>query len=139
MIEHIVKNNEDVSDILNMYHIDLSTLKEYNSHITDFKNLLSGTKLMIPLIHQEIEQILDKTEAFVMDYYPQITEDIIPSMQEEKKEAIVGKREETMDEAPPVLQDSSKPKQEEVRAEEKPIRKIAYPGVLPPKKPYKGI
>lgn len=139
MIEHIVKNNEDVSDILNMYHIDLSTLKEFNSHITDFKNLLSGTKLMIPLIHQEIEQILDKTEAFVMDYYPQITEDIIPSMQEAKKEAVAEKKEEPEATNSPVREEAPSSKKEEVRADEKPIRKMAYPGVLPPKKPYKGI
>lgn len=74
MLEHIVKNGEGINDILNMYHIDIEQLKGYNLHITDFYNLPSGIKIKIPLISNEIEQILENTESFVQKYYPAIDE-----------------------------------------------------------------
>lgn len=122
MIEHIVKNNEGMNDILNLYHITYDELKEHNNHITDFRNLVSGTKLLIPLVHEEIEQILEKTEGFVMDYYPKITEDIIPSLEDfavEKKPVEPVKKEETRDSVETNF-------------------KTPYPGIVPPKNPYKG-
>ena len=122
MIEHIVKYNEKIDDIINMYHISLEELIEYNSHITDFKNLISGSKLLIPLINKEVEQILEKTECFVMEYYPKISEDIIPSMEEK----IIEKKEEKV-----VINKENN----EVREN---INKRAYPGIIPPKNPYKG-
>ena len=72
MLEHIVKNGERIEDILNMYHLELDELIQLNLHITDFYNLMSGTKIKIPLIHNETEQILDNTESFVQQYYPKI-------------------------------------------------------------------
>ncbi len=125
MIEHIVKNNESLYDILDEYHINIEQLKEYNSHITDFNHLVSGTKLMVPLISEEIEQILEKTEGFVMDYYPKITDEIIPSLLEEKK--IMVKE---------VPKDTKEIKEEDKKNE--PKYRTPYPGIIPPKSPYKG-
>lgn len=124
-----MKNNEQVNDILNMYHIRLEELMEHNSHITDFYHLVSGTKLMIPLISEEVEQILEKTEGFVMDYYPKITEDIIPSL-EDSFSPVPEKKEEVLPEEPA--------KKEEIRTIPENSHRTPYPGIVPPRNPYKG-
>ncbi len=129
MIEHIVKNNEQLNDILNMYHISIEELMEHNSHITDFNHLISGTKLMIPLVSEEVEQILEKTEGFVMDYYPKITEDIIPSLD---------KKFETVKEKPLEKKEEVSLKQETIRNSPENNPRTPYPGIVPPKNPYKG-
>ena len=74
MLEHIVKNGERIEEIMELYRINFDTIKSYNLHITDFKNLLCGMKIKIPLISDEIEQVLENTESFVKDYYPKIIE-----------------------------------------------------------------
>lgn len=84
MLEHIVKNNEKIDDILNVYHLELEELKKYNYHVTDFYNLVAGTKIMIPLLKEEVEQILERTESFVMDYYPKVETLITPKKEEAK-------------------------------------------------------
>ena len=107
MLEHIVKNGEDIKQIIDVYRISFDELKTANLHITDFKNIVPGTKIRIPLINDEIEQILDNTESFVMDYYPKISTEII----EDKKKATeeISKKETTYQ------------------------RGRAYPGIMPPK------
>ncbi len=109
-------------DILNMYHIRLEELKMYNNHITDFYHLISGTKLLIPVMTEEVEQILEKTEGFVMDYYPKITEDLIPAL-EESDSQIKPKAEERTN---------------EIKQEDSVERRMPYPGIVPPRNPYKG-
>ena len=52
-------------------------VKHYHLHITDFNNVIPGMKIKIPLINDEVEQILSNTESFVMDYYPKVIKDII--------------------------------------------------------------
>lgn len=122
MLEHIVKNGERIEDILSMYHLELEELIQLNLHITDFYNLLSGTKIKVPLIHNETEQILDNTESFVQQYYPKI-HDVF---------------EEKTEELPPISEPG--PQEKEVlerREAELPPRGRPYPGILPPKNPYK--
>lgn len=126
MLEHIVKYNEKVDDIINIYHITIDELKYHNTHITDFNNLQSGVKLLIPLISQEVEQVLKKTEGFVMEYYPKITEDIIPSMSSIEEEQVLEKGDNM-----PIKENIDK----QVLSSN---LKSAYPGILPPNKPYKG-
>lgn len=128
LIEHIVKYNERVDDILNNYHIELDELVRHNTHITDFNRLLSGSKLMIPIISKEVEQVLDKTEGFVMDYYPKISDDIIPSMEEKKLEEINTQE----------MKEDNIRKETIINNQERLRGKCAYPGILPPKRPYKG-
>ncbi len=109
MLEHIVKNGESIYDILNMYHLDIESLKGYNLHITDLYNLASGVKIKIPIISNEIEQILEKTESFVQKYYP-IVKDYNDPLIENKDN---NKFDETIN--------------------ERPINKgIPYPGIIPP-------
>lgn len=129
LIEHIVKYNERVDDILNSYHVELDELVRHNTHITDFNRLLSGSKLMIPIISREVEQVLDKTEGFVMDYYPKISEDLIPNMEEEKKIVEVNNQE---------IREDNIRKEPLINNQQRLMGKCAYPGILPPKRPYKG-
>ena len=136
MLEHIVKQNEKITDILNNYHLTLEEVKKYNTHITDFNNLIGGTKLMIPLIKQEINQILDKTEVFVKNYYPKITEEIIPKLEENQMVEASNRK----DNLEPIDNDNvsflSEEKKEEVNITKK---GKPYPGILPPKGPYRKI
>ena len=124
MLEHIVKANEGVDAILNAYHITLNELKKYNSHITDFSNLIGGIKLMIPVVNQEISQILDSTEGFVMEYYPKISDEIIPLL---NRRPIVEKEKEENEKRIDAINDYKNSSS-----------RIAYPGITPPKVPYKG-
>lgn len=88
MIEHIVRNGQKIDDIMNMYHVEFIELVNVNQHITDLTNLKSGMKIRIPLINDEVNQVLESTESFVMDYYPKIIEEIRIEKVEEKKEEI---------------------------------------------------
>ena len=105
MLEHIVKNGERIEQILDLYRVNYDTVKSYNLHITDFSNLLCGMKIKIPLINEEIEQILENTESFVKDYYPKV----IDVIEEEYVKEEVVKKEPTFERGKP------------------------YPGIVPPK------
>ncbi len=125
MLEHIVKNGESIHDILNMYHLELDEIKGVNLHITDFYNIQTGMKIKIPLINNEIEQILENTESFVQKYYPKVNE-----LYEEKPMV-----HEIHEERPKVEERSSEMKQESIK--EAPIinspKGKPYPGILPPR------
>lgn len=123
MIEHIVKNNESVESILNHYNISLEELKANNHHITDFNNLICGTKLLIPNLTSEVEQILNTTESFVMDYYPKISEEL------SKVEAV---KTDSKVEAKPKNENQPSANINESKS------RRAYPGILPPNRPYNG-
>lgn len=109
MILHIVKNNERISEILEAYGLTFEELYEYNRHITDFNNLICGTKLWIPLLSEEISDILDNSEGFVDNKISKLKDIMV----NEEKNII-------------------KPKNEER------IKLKAYPGILPPKSLYEG-
>lgn len=131
MIEHIVKQNERITDILNNYHLTFEDIKKHNTHITDFNNLIGGTKLLIPLMKQEVVQILDKTEVFVKKYYPKITEDIIPYTYETKEEV-----NENLLDSDSIVKESTNLRNEQSNNV---IKGVPYPGILPPKAPYRKI
>ncbi|MGM9969768.1 MAG: LysM peptidoglycan-binding domain-containing protein [Anaeroplasma sp.] len=132
MLVHIVKNNENIDDIINTYNVTLADLKKSNNHITDFNNLVGGTKLRIPMISEEIEQILETTESFISDYYSKISDEILNDFEQRNK----------------VLSENTKKEIEvnNIETKEDISRKtiinsdnrIAYPGIVPPKKPYNG-
>ncbi len=124
MLDHIVKNGERIEDILKMYHLELEELISVNLHITDFHHLMSGPKIKIPLLSAEVEQILDSTESFVQRYYPKMEE----FKEEVKPEQKSIENVESNEIKAPILQEQ--PKREERKA---------YPGILPPKLPYKRI
>ncbi len=135
MIEHIVKNNESIYDILDYYHISIEELKEYNPHITNIRDLTFGMKVRIPIISNECNQILDSSEILVEDFY-RVIEDKLDTNENsidkdlnlENKKNIFEKNEEkisTFDEKnnindTPILSNR------------------CYPGILPPKKRYGG-
>ena len=124
MLEHIVKNGETIHDILNMYHLELKEIQGVNLHITDLYNIQTGMKIKIPLINNEIEQILDNTESFVQKYYPKVNE-----IYEEKPKPI-----ETSSQ--PVIAPLAPPMQERINpqppVQERPKGR-PYPGTLPPR------
>lgn len=85
MILHIVKEDEKVGQILDLYGITLDELKTNNMHITDFKNLRPGTRIKIPSISNENLQILSSTEPLVDKYYEKLGDE----SNEEQAEAVV--------------------------------------------------
>lgn len=140
MIEHIVKQNERILDILNNYHLTIDDLKKYNTHITDFNNLIGGTKLMIPLLKQEVVQILDKTEVFVKKYYPKITDEIIPDVAE--FENVVDQKKSLDEERKSIITNSNNDLNIMIQKENKineNIKGVPYPGIIPPKGPFRKI
>lgn len=84
MIIHIVKPRERINDVLNYYSITFDDLKSNNMHITDFMNLIPGTRLKIPNISGEVAQVLNETEPLVSDYYTDKFEE--PDINEIKEE-----------------------------------------------------
>lgn len=159
MIEHIVKNNEGIDEILEAYHISLNELKEYNRHITDFNNLVCGLKLKVPYLKEETEQILEGTEVFVEKYYKNVVDAFDEEEREEYStpldELVEEKNEnEEISEIEVEKNNNTDIKQNE-RIDEKILNTvkyervilppkgnpkiIAYPGITPPKRPYGGI
>ena len=114
MLEHIVKNGERIEQITELYGMKFDTIKSYNLHITDFNNLVCGMKIKIPLISEEIEQILENTESFVNGYYPKIIDIIDDNLLENKGENFVDNK--------PV----------EIKNERSELKGIPYPGIIPP-------
>lgn len=138
MIEHIVKNNESIKDVLDVYHISLDELKEYNRHITDFSNLICGQKILVPYLKDEIEQILDKTESFAEKYY----DDVINSFDENNSVEENSKSSDEINIRTDKNEGIEKSKSlDEVKQKYSFSCKSnlkAYGGIIPPKKPYNG-
>lgn len=67
---HIVRDGESTKDIMFIYSLSIDELKEYNKHIRDWKKLIPGTKLKVPVITEDIDQDIMDMEPFVEDYYP---------------------------------------------------------------------
>lgn len=118
MLVHIVKNGESINDILNLYNLEFEEIRNSNLHITDFYHLITGMKIKIPLINKEVEQILEKTESFVQKYYPQLNELV-----------------EEIEDKNITYEEDHHPEEKEIEPFKQNLR--AYPGILPPRKPYK--
>lgn len=121
MINHIVKNGENIDDILKMYNVTLEEVRECNLHLSNLENIMSGAILRIPLINQEIEQILDNTESFVKKYYPKV-EEIVSENQKKEAENI---------------QSIPTNEQTKIQPTSKELNRRAYPGIIPPNVPYR--
>ena len=126
VIEHIVRMNETVENILDIYQISIDELKENNLHITNFYNLSCGMKLLIPYLSKNVEQILESTEGFVQKYYPKVSE-ILEENKEITLESNIGKNDKL---------DRENIKGEKIVKDD--IQNQKYIGALPPRKPYKG-
>ena len=82
---HIVRTNETIKEIINIYSLTMSELKENNRHVRDWNKLIPGTKLKIPIINQAVEQEIIDMEPFIEDYYPRNN---IKDFNNEEKEVI---------------------------------------------------
>ena len=80
---HIVRNGETLEKIMFLYQVKEDELKEANRHIKNFKNLIPGSKLRIPIISEVIDNDVLEMEPFVEDYYPKEVEN-----KEEVKELV---------------------------------------------------
>ncbi len=93
MITHIIKQNETIEEIIMYYKVNFDDITSNNFHITDFKKLRSGMRLFIPLINEEITDILKISEPFVEEVIiedKQFTpkEEKLLNIEEEQKEEI---------------------------------------------------
>lgn len=69
---HIVRTNEKLDSIVNLYNITKIELIELNRHITNWDNLIPGTRIKLPAIPDALNDELNDTEPFIEDYYPKI-------------------------------------------------------------------
>lgn len=69
---HIVRVNEKVEKIANIYNLTKEEIMKINHHIQDWDNLIPGTKLRLPEVPENVELELDNTEPFIEEYYPRI-------------------------------------------------------------------
>ena len=69
MFIHIVKENETINQILQSYSVTKNELISLNMHITNWNKLITGTKIKIPMINNNTQEILEETEPFVQEYY----------------------------------------------------------------------
>lgn len=72
---HIVRNGETLEKIMFLYQVKEDELKEANRHIKNFKSLIPGSKLRIPIISEAIDNDVLEMEPFVEDYYPKEIEE----------------------------------------------------------------
>lgn len=150
MIIHIVKNNESLQNIMDLYHVSYEEIISYNAHITDFRNLICGMKVKVPLLSEEVEQILNYSEGFITPYYEKIKDLNIPVT--EVPVEMDSPLEKRLEDEDIVLNDAVIPLPMVEKKENVPIKKIneiflpkneqrirrPYPGILPPRSGYNG-
>ena len=69
---HIVKTTDTLDRIAKMYNLSIIEVKANNTHISDWKHLIPGTKIRLPTIPEYLSDELDNTEPFIEDYYPKL-------------------------------------------------------------------
>lgn len=95
MFIHIVHQNENIHLIADRYRVSVNDIMAINRHITDFNHLTVGMKIKIPLLNDEVLDILEETEPFVEDYYQK--NEIEESKDDLKNEDFNEKNEQTID------------------------------------------
>lgn len=76
MNNHIVRVNEKIERIAQIYNLTVEEIKKINTHIRDWNNLIPGTKIRLPEISEEINSEIDNVEPFIEEYYPRIKEEL---------------------------------------------------------------
>ena len=94
---HIVRTTDTIERIANVYNMTIYEIKTNNTHISDWRHLIPGTKIMLPAIPDYVKDELDDTEPFIEDYYPKINHQI-----EIKKEEIEEEKNNDIEEEPKV-------------------------------------
>ena len=69
---HIVRTNEKIDSIINLYNLTLDEIKDLNTHISNWNNLIPGTRLKLPSISDALTNEINDIEPFIEDYYPRI-------------------------------------------------------------------
>lgn len=89
---HIVRMNEKIEKIANNYNLTVEEIKVLNQHISNWDNIIAGTKLILPNIPERIKDELNDVEPFIEEYYPKISDlqfdtyaDNKPQINNEKK------------------------------------------------------
>lgn len=82
MNSHIVRVNEKIEKIANLYNLTVDEIKKINTHIRDWNNLLPGTKLRLPEISDMLNDEINNVEPFIEEYYPKIDKDIYNKKEE---------------------------------------------------------
>ena len=92
MNTHIVRVNEKIERIAQIYNLSIEEIKKINTHIRDWNNLIPGTKIRLPEISEEINNEIDCVEPFIEEYYPRIKEEpIIEKKENTYEEQIINK------------------------------------------------
>ena len=86
MLNHIVRVNENVERISQIYNLSVEEIKKINTHIRDWNNLIPGTKIRLPEISEQINNEIDNVEPFIEEYYPRIKEESSIENNELKKD-----------------------------------------------------
>ncbi len=82
MNTHIVRVNEKIERIANIYNLTEDEIKKINTHILDWSHLVPGTKLRLPEIPEIVQTELDNTEPFIEEYYPKISSEELNKINE---------------------------------------------------------
>lgn len=69
---HIVRTNDKMETIINLYNLTTNELVDLNKHITNWNNLIPGTRIKLPPISEALFDELNDIEPFIEDYYPKI-------------------------------------------------------------------
>lgn len=69
---HIVRTNDKLETIINLYNLNVNELIDLNKHISNWNNLIPGTRIKLPVISESLSEELNDIEPFIEDYYPKI-------------------------------------------------------------------
>lgn len=69
---HIVRTNDKIETIMNLYNLTKEEIKDLNTHISSWDHLIPGTRIKLPKISEALANELNDVEPFIEDYYPKI-------------------------------------------------------------------
>ena len=81
---HIVRMNEKIEKIAHNYNLTVDEIKVLNQHISNWDNIIAGSKLILPNIPERIKDELNDIEPFIEDYYPKISDMKFNKIEEEE-------------------------------------------------------
>lgn len=82
---HIVRMNEKIEKIAHNYNLTVDEIKVLNQHISNWDNIIAGSKLILPNIPERIKDEINDIEPFIEDYYPKISDMKFDKIEEEKE------------------------------------------------------
>lgn len=82
---HIVRMNEKIEKIAHNYNLTVDEIKVLNQHISNWDNIIAGSKLILPNIPERIKDEINDIEPFIEDYYPKISDMNFNKIEEEKE------------------------------------------------------